>query len=129
MEPRESEFATLNEAYATSSPPPRPDDATRELDETAEDLRNTVTDSVRKAKERLEDVYQRSSDAVGRAYDKAMDYSRENPSRATLIALGAGFGLGLVVAYSSGGRRRDRGMFPTLAAAVADTVLNVFDRR
>lgn len=124
MDPRETEYATPNESYA----PPRPNSHAEDLDEAAAELRDTVSETVRKAKDRLSDAYQRSSETVSRAYDRAMDYSRENPSRATLIALGAGFGLGLAVAYG-GSRRHTRGMFPAIAAAVADTVLNVFDRR
>jgi ElaB/YqjD/DUF883 family membrane-anchored ribosome-binding protein len=106
------------------------DSAVRAAEETADDLKARVTEKVNQAKEKLTDVYERSSDAATRAYSRAMDYSRDNPRTATLVALGAGIGVGMLFGASMSGRTRSyRRMFPTMALAVADAVLDVFEHR
>lgn len=104
--------------------------AVRAAEDTAEDLKARVTEKVNQAKEKLTDVYEKSSDAATRYYSRAMDYSRENPRTATLVALGAGIGVGMLVGASMGsGRTRGyRRMFPSILA-VADAVLDVFEHR
>jgi ElaB/YqjD/DUF883 family membrane-anchored ribosome-binding protein len=96
----------------------------------AEDLKAKVSDGLRQAKDKLTDAYDRSSEVATRAYSRAMDYSRENPRTATLVALGAGFGAGILFSYGMPSRRNNyRSMFPSVALAVADAVLGVFDNR
>ena len=97
----------------------------------AERAREAAGDAVRDAKERLNRVYERSRETVSDAYNRAMDYSRENPRNATLVALGAGFGMGLLVAFAMpGGSRRggNRRFLPT-AVNLAETIVDVFGRR
>ena len=99
-------------------------------EEKAEDMKAKVTEGFRQAKDKLSDAYDRSSDVATRAYSRAMDYSRENPRTATLVALGAGFGGGVLFGYGTARRNSNyRGMFPSVALAVADAVLGVFDNR
>lgn len=100
-------------------------------EEKAEDVKAKVTEGFRQAKDKLNDAYDRSSDAATKAYSRAMDYSRENPRTATLVALGAGFGAGVLFSYGMPSRRNSsyRSMFPSVALAVADAVLGVFDKR
>lgn len=106
------------------------DAAVHTAEETAEDLKTRVTDTVNRAKDKLTDAYEKGSDAAGRAYSRAMDYSRENPRTATLVALGAGIGVGMLFGASMSGRTRGyRKMFPSMALAVADAVLDVFEHR
>jgi hypothetical protein len=38
-------------------------------------------------------------------YDQAMSYGRENPGKLTLIAFGAGIGIGILLASNMGGGR------------------------
>ena len=97
----------------------------------AEDVKAKVTEGFRQAKDKLSDAYDRSSDVATKAYSRAMDYSRENPRTATLVALGAGFGAGILFSYGMPSRRNSnyRSMFPSVALAVADAVLGVFDNR
>jgi ElaB/YqjD/DUF883 family membrane-anchored ribosome-binding protein len=106
------------------------DAAARTAEETAEDLKARVTETVNRAKDKLTDAYEKSSDAATRAYSRAMDYSRENPRTATLVALGAGIGVGMLFGAGMSGRSRSyRRMFPSMALAVADAVLDVFEHR
>jgi ElaB/YqjD/DUF883 family membrane-anchored ribosome-binding protein len=98
-------------------------------EEKADDMKAKVTEGFRQAKDKLTDAYDRSSEVATRAYSRAMDYSRENPRTATLVALGAGFGAGVLFSYGTSRRASYRGMFPSVALAVADAVLGVFDNR
>jgi ElaB/YqjD/DUF883 family membrane-anchored ribosome-binding protein len=131
---------TREENVARNTRTPRPfestnvreavDTAVGVAEEKAEDLKAKVSDGLRQAKDKLSDAYDRSSDAATRAYGRAMDYSRENPRTATLVALGAGFGAGILFSYGMPSRRNNyRSMFPSVALAVADAVLGVFDNR
>jgi ElaB/YqjD/DUF883 family membrane-anchored ribosome-binding protein len=106
------------------------DQTARAVEDTAEDLKTRVTDTVNRAKDKINDAYERGSDAATRAYTRAMDYSRENPRTATLVALGAGIGVGMLMGAGMSGRSRSyRRMFPSMALAVADAVLDVFEHR
>jgi hypothetical protein len=49
-------------------------------------------------------VYDKSARAINQTYDQAMDYGRNNPGKAVLIAFGAGIGLGMILL----GSRRSR---------------------
>jgi len=116
-----------------SSGTPRPftrteaDEAAEAVASAAEKAKQAAAQAVKDAKERLNRAYERSTDAVTQTYYRAMDYSRENPGTATLVALGAGFTLGVLFAH--GGRRNDRRFLPAVAATLADAVLDVFGRR
>jgi ElaB/YqjD/DUF883 family membrane-anchored ribosome-binding protein len=130
---------TREETVVRTTRTPRPFDSTsaREAvdaavgvaEEKAEDLKAKVSEGFRQAKDKLSDAYDRSSEVATRAYSRAMDYSRENPRTATLVALGAGFGAGVLFTYGTSRRNSYRSIFPSVALAVADAVLGVFDNR
>ncbi len=50
-----------------------------------------------KTERAVSDIYDRTSRAVNDTYDQAVRYSRENPGKTALIAMGVGFGLGLMM--------------------------------
>jgi ElaB/YqjD/DUF883 family membrane-anchored ribosome-binding protein len=134
METREENVvrnATAARARFDASTREAADAAARTVEETTEDLKARVTEKVGRAKDAITDAYEKSSDVATRAYSRAMDYSRENPRTATLVALGAGIGVGMLMgAMGSSGRTRGyRKMFPSMALAVADAVLDVFEHR
>ena len=98
----------------------------------AEDLTARVTETVGRAKETLTDAYEKSSDVATRAYSRAVEYGKDNPRGAMLMALGAGIGLGLLFSPGRSGRRNYGGIFPIVAIAAANALLDVFgdgDRR
>jgi ElaB protein len=57
------------------------------------------------AKHAVTNAYDRTSEVLTNTYDQAMTYGRENPGKLTLIAFGAGIGIGLLLASSVGGGR------------------------
>jgi hypothetical protein len=69
-------------------------------------------------RERAMEVGERVSDAVSGAYFRAIEYTRENPRNAALIALGAGVGIGCLLGRATGDRRGG-GLLGSLALAAA----------
>jgi ElaB/YqjD/DUF883 family membrane-anchored ribosome-binding protein len=131
MEPRETfdDMSAVGGAGTYEAPGPRTDPVGTAA-AAAERAKEATAQALKDAKEKVNRAYERSSDAVSQAYSRAMDYSRENPRNATLVALGAGFGLGLLFAYGVTGRpRNDRRFFPAVASTLADAVLDAFARR
>lgn len=74
---------------------------------------------VGEVRERAAEVGERVSDAVSDAYFRAIEYTRENPRNAALIALGAGIGIGCLLGRASGDRRGGGGLLGSLALAAA----------
>src|SRR5262245_30922895 len=80
--------------------------------DTAAQLRDRVTEAGSQFKDRateaydqtrqaVSQAYDRTSQAVSSTYDQAMTFGREHPGQLTLIAFGAGIGIGVLLA--SGG--------------------------
>jgi hypothetical protein len=55
------------------------------------------------------DVYDKTSQVVSETYEQAKIYSRKNPGKAILIALGVGVGLGFL--FGAGSRHSRTGRF------------------
>lgn len=99
-------------------------------EDVAEDLTARVTETVGRAKESLTDAYEKGSDVATRAYSRAIEYGTENPRGAMLMALGAGIALGFLFSPGRNSGRRNYGaIFPIVAIAAANALLDVFDDR
>jgi hypothetical protein len=81
------------------------------------------------AKRRLSDVYGRTSETADRLYHEVLEFGRSNPGTATLVALGAGIGVGLWLANGDRSSRYRRRVVPSLATHVAGAILDIFDGR
>jgi hypothetical protein len=66
------------------------------IDQTKQAINDAYDTTVQAAGE----AYQKTSQAVTETSQKALNYGRENPGSITLIAFGAGIGLGLLLAGS-----------------------------
>jgi len=64
---------------------------------------------VNDVKEKVTDAYDRTSKNLNEGYVRAIDYGRANPGKMSLIMFGAGLGVGLLLANSSGSGRSRRG--------------------
>jgi ElaB/YqjD/DUF883 family membrane-anchored ribosome-binding protein len=75
-------------------------------------------EALNQAKRKAGRVYDQANKSLNEQYGKAMEYSRENPGKMTLIAFGVGLGVGLVVAgsYSTPHSRRRRMVGPVMDA-------------
>jgi ElaB/YqjD/DUF883 family membrane-anchored ribosome-binding protein len=99
---------------------------TQKASSTIENIGANITakggEVVEQAKEVVNDVYNRASKKVNEGYNQAIDYGRENPGKATLIAFGAGLGLGLLLsgALLAPSRSRSSRIVPSVLTALSD---------
>ena len=70
---------------------------------TAEDPGTSAESAYTQTKRAMSQAYEKTNEILSSTYDQALTYARENPGKTTLIALGVGVGLGILLA--SGGRR------------------------
>lgn len=91
-------------------------------------LANGTTEAVDQAKQVVTDAYNRASKSLNEGYSQAMDYGRENPGKTTLIALGAGIGIGLLLAGSLSSSRSSRTgrIVPPVMNALTEIAREVF---
>jgi ElaB/YqjD/DUF883 family membrane-anchored ribosome-binding protein len=91
-------------------------------------LGNTATEAVDQAKQVVTDAYNRASKSLNESYSQAIDYGRENPGKTTLIAFGAGIGIGLLLAGSLGSSRNSRTgrIVPPVMNALTEIAREVF---
>jgi ElaB/YqjD/DUF883 family membrane-anchored ribosome-binding protein len=69
------------------------------------------------AKHKAGQIYNQANKSLNEQYERVIDYGRENPGKATLIAFGVGVGVGLIVVGSFNARnRRSRLVEPVMNA-------------
>jgi ElaB protein len=61
--------------------------------------------AVDQTKKAVGEAYEKTSEVLTNSYNQTMDYGRENPGKLTLIAFGAGIGIGILLASGLGGGR------------------------
>lgn len=99
------------------------------------DVANTAAAAAQRAKEGVQSAYEETkqvvNDAYGKTtevltntYDQAMVYGKDNPGKLTLIAFGAGIGIGVLLASGfSGGRSRSSRIGEPLVTALSEVAL------
>jgi ElaB/YqjD/DUF883 family membrane-anchored ribosome-binding protein len=78
------------------------------------------------AYDRASEMYDRASRSVTETWDQAMDYGRRNPGTATMIAFGAGVGVGLLIANGMGSRSRTQRLVPPVMNALSEIAAELF---
>lgn len=82
---------------------------------------------VDQAKQAVTDVYNRASKSLNESYSQAVDYGRENPGKTTLIAFGAGIGIGLLLAGNfNSSRGRTGRIVPPIMNALTEIATEIF---
>jgi hypothetical protein len=77
-------------------------------------------------KQNVSEAYERASRTMNQTWGQAMDYGREHPGRATLIAFGAGVGLGIMLAGAFSTRSRTQRILPPVVNALSEIAREVF---
>jgi ElaB/YqjD/DUF883 family membrane-anchored ribosome-binding protein len=91
---------------------------------TIDQTKQAVTDAYDKTSEVLGNAYDKTSEVLSNTYDKTVAYGRENPGTMTLIAFGAGIGIGLLLtAAFSGGRSRTSRIAEPVVGALSQIAL------
>jgi hypothetical protein len=81
-------------------------------------------------KQVVTDAYGKTSEALTNTYDQAMTFGREHPGQLTLIAFGAGIGIGLLLASSfSSGRSTSQRYAEPVVSALSNVALEFFRNR
>ena len=81
-----------------------------------------VSEVAGQARDTINEAYSRASRGMSDTWEQAMDFSKEHPGTATIVAFGAGVGLGLLLAGGLGGfqsRGRTRRMVPPVLDAIS----------
>src|SRR5512140_1160819 len=84
------------------------------------DLLNRGAEVYDQTKQTVSEAYDKTARTLSDGYEQAMMYGRENPGKMTMIALGIGFGLGLLMASR---RSRARRYAEPIINAVSDIAL------
>ena len=93
--------------------------------EAYEKAQQAAGQAYQKASEAAGEAYDRTSRTASGAYDQAVGYGRENPALMTLITLGVGVGIGILLASSL--RRSESGSYSSpIVDAVYDFSRNLF---
>jgi ElaB/YqjD/DUF883 family membrane-anchored ribosome-binding protein len=88
----------------------------------ATDTKNTETikkdsaDAYERAEQAVNETVDTTTQKVGETYEKAKNFSNENPGKTIFIALGIGIGLGLLLSNGSGRSRTSRIAEPVVNA-------------
>ena len=86
--------------------------------------RETAQSAIDQTKQVMSDAYEKTSEVLSNTYDKTVTYGRENPGTATLIAFGAGIGVGVLLAAAlSGGRSRTNRIAEPIVNALSQVAM------
>ncbi len=84
---------------------------------------------VDEAKQVVNQAYGKTTEVLSNTYDQAMVYGKENPGKLTLIAFGAGIGIGVLLASGlSGGRSRSSRIGEPIVAALSQVAMEFLRR-
>lgn len=95
--------------------------------EIASDVGSGVQNAYDQTVKAVSEAYDKTSDVVANTYDQTMTYGRENPGKLTMIAFGAGIGIGILLASGlSGGRNRNSRFAEPIVSALSQVALELF---
>jgi ElaB/YqjD/DUF883 family membrane-anchored ribosome-binding protein len=96
--------------------------------EVASEIGSQVQGAYDQSVKAVSDAYDKTSETLTKTYDQAMTYGRDNPGKLTLIAFGAGIGVGVLLASGLGGRRSNSGYTEPIVNALSQAALAFFRR-
>lgn len=96
----------------------------------AREIASEVTSGVQSAYDQtvkaVSGAYDKTSEVLTNTYDQTMTYGRDNPGKLTMIAFGAGIGIGVLLASGLGGRRRTARYTEPIVNALSQVALEFF---
>jgi ElaB/YqjD/DUF883 family membrane-anchored ribosome-binding protein len=102
---------------------------------TGSDVANMAASATQRAKEGVQtayeetkqvvnDAYGKTTEVLSNTYDQAMVYGKDNPGKLTLIAFGAGIGIGVLLASGfTGGRSRSSRIGEPIVTALSEVAM------
>jgi len=101
--------------------------ATQRARQVTNNVVQSANDAYEQTKQVVGDAYDKTTEVLNDTYEQAVSYGRENPGKLTLIAFGAGIGIGVLLAgLGSAGRSRKTRIVAPIVAALSDIAMEVF---
>jgi hypothetical protein len=119
-----SSSSSMDQSPSAGSAPSKARQVPDDIKEVAAQLGNRVTDAYDQTKEAVTGAYDKTSEIVSDNYQQVIAYGRKHPGTLTLISLGAGVGIGLLLA--SGRKTRTSRIIGPVAAALSQVASEVF---
>jgi hypothetical protein len=95
--------------------------------EIANDVGSGVQTAYDQTVKAVSEAYDKTSEVIGNTYDQTMTYGRDNPGKLTMIAFGAGIGIGILLASGlGGGRSRNSRFAEPIVGALSQVALELF---
>jgi ElaB/YqjD/DUF883 family membrane-anchored ribosome-binding protein len=95
--------------------------------EIASDVGSGVQTAYDQTVKAVSEAYDKTSEVLSNTYDQTMTYGRDNPGKLTLIAFGAGIGIGVLLASGlGGGRSRNTRFAEPIVTALSQVALELF---
>lgn len=127
----------LNEGTSTNRPAttsqtstgstPHTASAPQKAKEMASEVSARMEAAVDQTKKVVTDAYDKTSEALSNTYNQTLEYGRENPGKLTLIAFGAGIGIGVLLASGlGGGRSRTNRIAEPVVTALSQIAMEFF---
>jgi len=127
----------LNEGTSTNRPAttsqtstgstPHTASAPQKAKEMASEVSARMEAAVDQTKRVVTDAYDKTSEALSNTYNQTLEYGRENPGKLTLIAFGAGIGIGILLASGlGGGRSRTNRIAEPVVTALSQIAMEFF---
>lgn len=106
--------------------------AGQKVQEVKETLQEKGKEMLSDTKQSVTETYDKTSRALSENYQRALDFGRENPGAASLIALGAGLGagigIGVLLANNYSSRSRASRVVPPVLNALTTLAYDLFRR-
>ena len=111
-----------NKMASTSHTSPGATEVTPPVNE----LKATIERNLPEVGNRASEVIEQTKQVASDAYDRTMSYGKQNPGTLTLIAFGAGLGIGLLLAGGSSSRSRTSNLIDPAASLLTKIAKEFF---
>ncbi|HEX5734174.1 MAG TPA: hypothetical protein VF131_15175 [Blastocatellia bacterium] len=99
---------TGNTGFANTPPTGQTSPTAASPQRARDEFSNRSSEVIDQTKQAVTQAYDKTAETLSQSYNQAMEYGRENPGKLTLIAFGAGIGIGLLLAGGFSGGRNSR---------------------
>lgn len=100
-----------------------------DISRATKDFSERSAEAYAQTKETVSEAYGKTTEVLNETYDWAMTYGRNNPGKTMLIALGAGAGIGFLLASGSRKHARASSYVEPVVNAVSQFASELFRRR
>jgi len=102
---------------------------TAEINRATKQIVDRGAEVLDQTKQAVSAAYGKTSEVLSSSYDQAMVYGRENPGKLTLIAFGAGIGIGALLMSGRSNRGRTGRFAEPVVNALSEVALEFFRHR